>query len=190
MYDRRVDADFAIELGADDETLEFPWQDPDGRLHYYDLKRHPELLAKIEEASRVPELGAFLAGVNSPAGSFETAKCDAWVSADISPEEQTFGKPVKFASYVDLLFSEELCRFSFADHERFVRRITRLLQAAPEVAAAVQFLIRRCFYLQRNEVRDGFYVTFYLFGYGDEEEAARARWNEGLKLVDNALRQP
>src|SRR5260370_19887885 len=36
-----VEADFAVELGADDETLELPWAAADGGLRYYDLKRQP-----------------------------------------------------------------------------------------------------------------------------------------------------
>jgi hypothetical protein len=38
-------------------------------------------------------------------------------------------------------------------------------------------------------VRDGFYITFYLFGYGDDEAEARQRWGIGLNLVENAIRQ-
>ena len=75
-----MEADFAVELGADDETLEFPWAaDADGhRYRYYDLKRHPELLAQVEEAQRVPELGEFLRAMNAASSILETAKCDAW----------------------------------------------------------------------------------------------------------------
>ena len=39
----------------------------------------------------MPELGDFLAAVNSPAGILETAKCDAWASTEINPEEEIFG---------------------------------------------------------------------------------------------------
>src|SRR5580765_4235271 len=56
----RVEADFAVELGAEDETLDFPWAAADGGLRHYDLKRQPVLLPEIEEARRVPELGEFL----------------------------------------------------------------------------------------------------------------------------------
>src|SRR5512132_1456279 len=54
-----VEADFAVELGAEDERLEFPWAGAD-RARYYDLKRQPELLALIEEARELPALGEFL----------------------------------------------------------------------------------------------------------------------------------
>jgi len=32
-----VQADFAVELGADDEALDVPWADETGELRYYDL---------------------------------------------------------------------------------------------------------------------------------------------------------
>ncbi|MBI1740685.1 MAG: hypothetical protein HYR57_07370, partial [Candidatus Koribacter versatilis] len=73
-----MDADFSIELGREDPVLDFPWTDPDGKLAYFDLKRHPELLARVEEAKQFPELEDFLRAVNSAMSSVESAKCDAW----------------------------------------------------------------------------------------------------------------
>ncbi|MCU1296361.1 MAG: hypothetical protein JWO91_639, partial [Acidobacteriaceae bacterium] len=112
-----MDADFAIELGADDEVLEMPWAAPEGSLRYYDLKRNPALLCEIEEAQLTPELGKFLMAVNSSPGIFETAKCDLWSSNQINPEEEIFEAPIKFGGYIDLIFSEERPRFSFDQHE-------------------------------------------------------------------------
>ena len=59
----------------------------------------------------------------------------------------------------------------------------------PEIPAAVELLIRRCFYHGAGEIQEGFYITFYLFGYGDDEPQARQRWAIALKLVENAIRQ-
>ncbi len=184
-----MEADFAVELGAEDETLEFPWAAADGGPHYYDLKRQPELLREIEEARRVPQLSEFLAAINSPASILETAKCDAWASTAINPDEEIFGATYKFGSYVDLLFSQGGPRFSFAEHEQLASRITELLKRAPEIPAAAELIIRRCFYHTTPGMQDGFYVTFYLFGYGDDAPQARQRWAIGLKLVENAIRQ-
>jgi hypothetical protein len=181
-----VEADFAVELGADDETLELPWAADDGGPCYYHLKRQPELLLNVEEANRVPELGGFLVVLNSPTGTLETAKCDAWSTTDINPEEEIFGAAHKFCSYVDIVFPQE-SRYSFAEHEQFAKRITQLLKRAPELPAAAEFLIRRCFYHAADEIHEGFYVTFYVFGYGDDELQARQRWAIALKLVEKAI---
>lgn len=189
-----MQADFSIELGRDDETLEFPWSSESGP-QYYDLKRHPELLAQVEEAAHFPELAEFLASVNSPATMVETAKCDVWFSTDINPEEEIFGVPSKFGSYIDLVLSDENVRDSFAEHENLARRFSELLKRVPEIPASAEFLVRRCYYhptgeqLRSEEFREGFYLTFYLFGYGDDEKQARQRWGIALKLAENALRQ-
>jgi len=188
IYDFHVEADFAVELGEDDETLTFPWA-MDGGPRYYDVKRQPELLVNIEEARRVQELREFLATVNSPSTLFESAKCDTWCSTDMTAEDEIFGASCKFGSYVDLLFSNPTAQCSFPDHEQLASRLKQLLQRVPEIPAAAEFLIRRCYYHADAQVQHGFYITFYLFGYGDEENEARQRWAIGLKLVENALRQ-
>ena len=184
-----MQADWAVELGAGDETLEIPWAADGGGPRYYDLKRQPELLLHIEEAARVQELGESLAAINSPTSILEPAKCDAWGSSEIDFEEEIFGAPVKFGSYIDLLFTEERARFSFPEHERLAKQLTELLRRAPETPAAAEFLVRRCYYHQEEKVAKGFYVTFYLFGYGDDEVQARQRWTIALKLVENAVKQ-
>ena len=184
-----MEADFAVELAADDETLEMPWAAGEAGPRYYDLKRHPELLLHIEEACREPSLGEFLVAMNSPASMVETAKCDTWQSTEMNAEDEIFNAAQKFGSYVDLVFSEDHPRFSFPEHEQFAKTLTQLLKKAPEIPAAAEFLIRRCYYHAGQEVRDGFYITFYLFGYGDDPPQARARWAIALKLVENAIRQ-
>jgi hypothetical protein len=184
-----VEADFAVELGADDEVLDLPWASAEPAVRYYDLKRQPDLLLHVEEAQRVPALGEFLAAINSPASIFETAKCDSWHTTEINSEEEIFGGDCKFGSYVDLVFSDEPRRFSFPEHEQMANRLTQLLRRVPEIPAAAEFLVRRCHYHHEDKTCDGFYITFYLFGYGDDESQAGKQWAIGLKLVENAIRQ-
>ena len=183
--------DFGIELGSDDEVLEMPWAAGDAGARYWDLKRHPEQLSKLVEANGFPELAEFLAGVNSASSIFESAKCDVWSSADMNPEEEIFGASLKFGSYVDLVFADEGSRFSFTQHEKFVKRITQLLRRVPEIPASSEFLVRRCYYHIQNldQPRQGFYLTHYLFGYGADERQARQQWAIGMKLVANGIRQ-
>jgi hypothetical protein len=197
-----MQTDYAVELGPDDETLEMPWAAPDGSICYYDLKREPQVLGAIEEAARFGELRDFLFAVNAPVSILESAKCDAWSTNEIHLEEEIFGEPWKFGCYVDLLFSNSEARFSFEDHENLLKTVTKLLQRAPEIPASAEFLLRRCHYHQdafvegrgspparRAGVQDGFYVTFYLFGYGKDEAEARAQWAKALTFVTNALAQ-
>lgn len=166
-----------------------PWAADGGGPRYFDLKRRPELLLNIAEAQRVPELGECLAEINSPASILETAKCDAWATTEIDLEDEIFGCAVKFGSYVDLLFTEERARFSFPEHERLAKHLTDLLRRVPEIPAAAEFLVRRCHYHYEEKVARGFYLTFYLFGYGDDEIQARQRWAIALRLVENVMKQ-
>jgi len=69
------------------------------------------------------------------------------------------------------------------------KRLTGLLKKAPEIPASAEFLIRRCYYHEGDSIREGFYMTFYMFGYGEDESQARQRWAIGLKLVGNAIQQ-
>jgi hypothetical protein len=184
-----MDAEFAVELGAGDEILEIPWSAPGGQPKYFDLKHQPELIEQLDEVRRVPELAGFLRAINSPLGALETAKCDVWASTEIRPEEEMFGAACKFGGYVDLLFSNENSRISFQGYESFARRVVGLLKPAPEIPSSAELLIRRCFYHQGDDTPEGFYITCYIFGYGDDEAQARQRWAIGLELVANAIRQ-
>lgn len=138
-------ADFSVELGRDDAALELPWSSADGAVRFYDLKNHPELLEQIPEAVACPELGAFLTRINAAGFPLATAKCDAWPSSEVSPEEEIYGDR-KFVSYVDLVFEDEASRCSFEKHEAFAKTLCRLLGQAPEIPAAVEVVIRRCYY--------------------------------------------
>jgi len=194
-----MDASVSVELAAEDARLEVPWQADE--LRYYDLKRQPELLLDVVESHHNRELAEFLAAVNSGLSMLESAKCDTWLSDQIEEEEAVYGAAWKFGSYVDLIFADTPARFSFSSHENFSNRAARLLQRAPEISAAAEFIVRRCFYHasaadsapaapeSAPAPREGFYVTFYLFGYGDDEDEARRRWGIALKLVENALLQ-
>jgi hypothetical protein len=188
-----VQADFSVELGAEDDVMELPWSGLADGPRYYDLKRQPELLLNVKEAFEDRELGEFLAAINSRNSILESSKCDVWASNDLSEQEQVFQAGCKFASYVDLLFSDDAPRQSFSDHEELAKQVCGLLKRAPEISAAAEFVVRRCYFRVRpdNETDhlEGFGITFYLSGYGEDEAEARRRWMIALKVVENALLQ-
>ena len=184
-----MEADFSIEMGQDDPVLDFPWTDPMGKLAYFDLKRQPELLAKVEEAGQYPELAEFLKSVNSARSIFESAKCDVWEKTELSAEEEIFNATHKFASYVDVVFSDIESRRSLPRNEEFARSLVELLRRVPEIGASVEICIRRCFFEESVQTRDGCYFTLYLNGYGDDVVLARRNWGIAIKLVANAMVQ-
>jgi hypothetical protein len=185
-----MDADFSVELGADDDVLEFPWASPDGELRYYDLKHQPELLLYIREASDYPELGRYLATVNSDRSVILTAKCDVWTENKLSEAEAIYEAKIKLGCYVDHLFVADDVRFDFEWHERVAERLVELLGRVPPISAAVEVIIRRCYYhLDDEPVRPGYYMTIYVFGYGDDVADARRRWGIALDLLQNVVLQ-
>jgi hypothetical protein len=188
-----MDADLSVELGADDEALEFPWTSLNGELRYYDIRNQPDLLLYISEANHYQELGEFLEVVNSPNSVFLTAKCDVWFEDELQEAEEIYGAKLKLGSYVDFLFVDPAAsgpRFDFPRHEKIADRLVQLLGRVPQISVAVEFIIRRCYYhLAEDPVCPGFYVTFYCFGYGDDREEARKRWGIGMNLVQNAILQ-
>jgi hypothetical protein len=184
-----MDADFSIELGREDPVLDFPWSDPDGKLRYFDLKRQPGLLLEVEEAKQFPEVAECLRAVNSAISMVESAKCDAWSTAELAPEEEIFGASHKSVSYVDLVFSRTDHRESFPFHEQFAKRLVELLRRTPETQSAAEVDVRRCCFHESEKVREGYYFTVYVTGYGQDEARARLNWAIGLKLTANAVLQ-
>jgi hypothetical protein len=193
-----MQADWSVELAQDDEALELPWASDDGELRYVDLKSEPDLLLEIEEALDCDALREFLVAINAAHSPLLTAKCDTWTTRDLNEEEAFFQAAMKFGSYVDVLFAEGEARFAFADHESLAKRAAELLGRAPEISAAAEFVVRRCYYHDQPAVggnghepepRAGYYLTVYVFGYGDDEDDARARWGVGMNLAQNALLQ-
>lgn len=184
-------ADYSVEIGADLPALEFPWEG--GGKRFFDLVAQPERLLEVDEAHRYRELGEFLAAINSARSAWQTVKCDAWSSTEITEEEEIFGAAEKFGSYIDLVFRDEPARYDFARHDRFVQDIAKLLKRAPDISAGAEFVVRRCYYRRApahgGDLRDGFSVTFYLYGYGEDAADARRRWMIALKVVENALLQ-
>src|SRR5437867_2638295 len=167
-----MQADFSLELGREDPALELPWHSGDDVNRYYDLRRHPELVLQVPEATRLTELSAFLTRVNAAAFPMQSAKCDAWFSTEISTDEEVFGASGKFVSYVDLIFAAAEHRPSFEAHEELARGLCMLLQRAPEMAASVELVIRRCYFhpdSNPDESMNGFCITAYVSGFGEDE---------------------
>jgi hypothetical protein len=180
-----MDVDWSVELESEDPTLAVPWVSEDGSQRYYDLRARPELLLYVDEAAQHRELGEFLTAINSANSCLQSAKCDVWASRELSEAEGIYGAACKRCSYVDLFFAETAPRMDFPQHEEFAKKLTTLLKRAPQISAAAEFIVRRAHY----EGKSGFYFTFELAGYGDDEEDAKKRWLIALNLIANAILQ-
>ncbi|MGC2697748.1 MAG: hypothetical protein WA738_18325 [Candidatus Angelobacter sp.] len=208
-----MQVDYSVELGRDDSALELPWFSADPSVVYFDLKAHPDLIMRVPEAIAHPELREFFARINAPGFPLQTAKCDAWHSREILPEEEIFAAECKFVSYIDLVFSGLETQLSFEKHEELARDLCKLLMRAPELPAAVDFVIRRCYYHREKpfktaeepaqeldpnsksapqdlgESQSGFCLTAYVLGFGNSSDEASKQWSITLALLQHALMQ-
>jgi hypothetical protein len=196
-----MDVDWSVELGAEDPVLEFPWSSPDGKQRYVNLSQHPDAIAEVSEAVHYPELGEFLRKVNTESSPWVTAKCDVWLNDEIAEAEPIYDANVKFCSYVDLVARDSPVRSAFERHESWVKATAGQLDSATEEPIACEFIVRRCWTHSESadqqlafaraadqaEPRHGFYVTFYLFGYGAHAAEARTNWAEGLRRVTGII---
>ena len=188
-----MDADWSVELGAEDAALEFPWASPDGKLTYVDLSKDLRDLSRISEAVRHPALRGLLIGINGnlmPSG-WQSVKCDAWLDKEVSqyagPEQVQW----RMASYVDVIRREAGERFSFERHEAWVKAVAQRLRHYPAAAYSCELVVRRCYYRLEEDPEDsavGFCVTVYVFGYGDTEEHTECNsWKGALDRVGFVL---
>jgi hypothetical protein len=187
-----MQADYSVELGGDAPALELPWRSDDGSTRYYNLKQHPDLVLQIPEALASQELSTFLTRINAPGFLLETVKCDTWFSTEIAPEEEIFNAAAKYGSYVDLVFSADEPRLAFEQHEALAKNLCALLKRVPEMAASIELVIRRCYFHSDDNLdrsSDGFCITAYVSGFGEDEAEARKRWSIALALLQNALVQ-
>ena len=88
---------------------------------------------------------------------------------------------------MDLFFVDPAARADFALYEEFAKRLTALLDRAPQIPAAAEFIVRRAHY--DPGAAEGYYFTFELAGYGDDDDEAKKRWVIALKLIANAILQ-
>jgi hypothetical protein len=199
-----MEADWSVELGADDPVLEMPWASPDGSLRWQDLRRHPKLIPQLAECNAYPELVEPLRALNSHESPVLTAKCDAFVPEPTEAAEELFGS-WRMVGYIDLVFatpaaldqindfSHDHADFDFALHEKFARNLCARINDHPENAetnAAVELVVRRCVYktaCESSDSRDGFYVTAYVIGYGETAEEARRHWGAALSMCSKVL---
>lgn len=208
-----MQSDFSVELGTDDPVLEIPWKSDDGSLYYVVLKSAPERVNELAEVSRFPELRPFLLNLNQRDTPLLTAKCDAWFSRDLLPEEDIFNTECKLVCYVDLIFALDDSRRSFSRHEQYAKDVCALLQQYPDNQSSAELIIRRCYYRIHQSVSGGgmqqedfggqifgggshsahaeacFCFTLYVSGFGSDETQARRHWAMALQILQEALLQ-
>jgi hypothetical protein len=187
-----MDADWSVELGADDPALEFPWSSPDGTQQFVNLSQQPDAIATLPEVAAYPELIKVLSTLNGTLSPWLTAKCDVWIDDDLGQAEEIYDARLKVCSYIDLVRRNESERFSFEQHEKWVKSAALGLQTVGmDDPIACEFIVRRCWYHSssgaKDEPKPGFYLTLYSSGYGNDQTQACAMWAAGVKRSTGIL---
>jgi len=186
-----MDADWCVELAADDPALEFPWSSPDGSQYYVDLATTPEAIDQISEAREFPAIRDSLTRLNGNDSLWITAKCGAWLDDEPSESNEICGGTVRMCSYMDIVRRDSSQRFSFELHEEWARSLAARLRILPGDAAVCELIVRRCYFHFANQVSSdsapGFFISTYVFGYGNDAQRATSRWTEGLTQVSSVL---
>jgi hypothetical protein len=202
-----MDADYSIELGPSAPALEIPWQDPEGRLHYVELRGDPTSLdpdvadhriadrnvaaqnvalinlIHIPEARQFPALGRFLIEVNSPKSDWQTVKCDVWPD-ETEAAENLYSRGFEQSCYVDIVLAGHVAalRCSLETHQRLARELAQSLEANATLEATAEVVVRRCYFHQGSagESDAGYCMTLFLSAYGDSPAEAAECWERAM----------
>lgn len=195
-----MDADYSVELGPTAPALEIPWHDPEGQLHYVNLRdgsgtternveRNVERnTERIPEAQQFPALRRFLIDLNSPQSAWQTAKCDVW-SSNTETAENLYGAGFSQCCYVDMVFAEQAAaiRGSLEVHQRLAKEIAQRLEADEALPATAEIVVRRCYFHSRKDIaleesEAGYCLTMFFTGFGESAKEAEQSWERAMEL--------
>jgi hypothetical protein len=188
-----MEADYEVELGAGAPALELPWEDPEGRWNYVDLRGEAgaagpdwernlkRCIDRIPETRQFPPLRRFLLDVNSLQSAWQTAKCSVWPET-AKAEDNLYNAAFTHSCYVDLVLAEPFApqRTELELHERLAKQLAAALVADARLEAQAEIVVRRCYFHRGAITADsdaGYCLTLFLIGYG----AAAAKASESLR---------
>jgi hypothetical protein len=191
-----MDADYSIEMGPTAPALEIPWQDPEGRSHYVNLRfEHGSAgheitrteVARVPEAQQFPALGRFLVELNLPSNPWQTAKCDAWLN-ETDAAENLYSLGFEQCCYIDIVLAGNAAalRPSLETHQRLAREFVRQLETNESLEATAEIVVRRCYFHHSREADEsdaGYCLTLFLSAYGASPPEAAECWERALEFA-------
>ena len=196
-----MDADYEVELGPEAPALEIPWEDPEGRWNYVDLRgeagaagpdweRNLKLVDRIPETRQFPPLRRFLLAVHSPQSPWQTAKCSVW--AEAAEAGNPYHAAFAHSSYLDLVLAGESAplRAELELHERLAKELATMLAADESMEAHAEIVVRRCYFHRGAITEDsdaGYCLTLFLSGYGASAAKAAESLQRAMALASEGL---
>jgi hypothetical protein len=182
-----MEADHSLELGPAAPALEIPWKDPEGRLHYVDLRRQPDAIEHIPEALQFLALRRFLLVVNATPSAWQTAKCDVWLD-ETEPPENLYDARFEQSCYVDLVLAEPSAalREDLEVHQLAAKEMAQMLDGNEALEALAEIVVRRCYFHGSTDTKEsdaGYCMTFFLTGYGATPSKAAECWDRAMEFA-------
>jgi hypothetical protein len=182
-----MEADHSLELGPAAPALEIPWKDPEGRLHYVDLRCQPEAIEHIPEALQFLALRRFLLVVNATPSAWQTAKCDVWLD-ETEPAENLYDAGFEQGCYVDLVLAEPAAalREDLEVHQLAAKEMAQMLDGNEALEALAEIVVRRCYFhgsTGAEESDPGYCMTLFLTGYGATPSKAAECWDRAMEFA-------
>ncbi|MHB1936999.1 MAG: hypothetical protein ACYCOR_10480 [Acidobacteriaceae bacterium] len=190
-----MQSDWTVACGADDPEVVVPWAAKDPSLRYVDLRRAPEAIQEIPEATEYPCVAAALQRWNQPDTFLFTAKCDVWCyPAKLFDAEDLPGFAYAHGSYIDLLPVDTEMFSSFEACERQLRAWNEISRSIELPASRCEWTLRPAHVFSNftapppitDSPQNGFATTLYVWGYGESQQSAAINWAAAL----NALIEP
>uniref|UniRef100_E6QM73 Uncharacterized protein n=1 Tax=mine drainage metagenome TaxID=410659 RepID=E6QM73_9ZZZZ len=187
-----MEADWSVELGAEMPEIDAHWPG------WVDLRKHPQRLGELEEASRLPALGVLLARLNLVDSRYWTAKCDFWAVEDpVDPYEMEADEDhcrAALGCYVDLLPLEAGAWTGLSGLEAargWAEALVADLRAQQCRQSRVDVVLRRAVFSPGKADLDGnplnFGATVYLTGCGADETQAREALGAAMEILTTLL---
>jgi hypothetical protein len=191
-------AEWSAECSSEDPVLVVPWNDPNGKSAFVDLRANPYDFDAIPEAEHHPPLMQALRALNATRSPVFTAKCDAWsmdgeelehlqLNLDVAPADAPSGLSCGFASYIDLVCRERSLFTSFPQHEQMLRRLTRLAAPLDYPEAALDCVLRPAL-IDLEGPRQGYAFSLYVKALGIDQQTAWREWAAALDAVVALIR--
>jgi hypothetical protein len=197
-----MDADYEVELGPEAPALEIPWEDPEGRWNYVDLRAEAgaagpdwernlkRVVDRIPETRQFPPLRRFLLAVHAPQSPWQTAKCSVW--AEAAEASNPYNAALAHSSYLDLMLTGGCAPLSaeLELHERLAKELAMMLAADESVEAQAEVVVRRCYFHRGAITEDsdaGYCLTLFLSGYGASAAKAAESLRRAMALAAEAL---
>ena len=164
-----MDVDWEVEIGGGAPVIEADWPG------MADLRRYPELISEVDEASAFPPLANLLIQLNSNESPVWTSKCDLWEL-----------EPGGLAVYVDLIPHDENVFSEWRRVEGVCRALVRRMAAHDELEsnAAITLVVRQA----TTEKADGFGVTAYFSSETVSAPDAATAVSDAMVAFSNAIR--